>query len=343
MSPSETSTTLADARGDDTPTEYTELLRTLSHGSVHRRFDPYLDIAWDSPDFAVDPTDPRWKLPAQDPLGGHPWYLSLPEDRQIALGLWRQANIAKVGLQFENILIRGLMQYVFSLPNGSPEYRYCTHEAVEECNHTMMFQEVVNRLGADVPGMRRSIKLIGPLIPFLASAFPEWFFVMVLAGEEPIDHAQKGVLRAGAAGHPMVERVMSIHVAEEARHISFAHEYLRHRVPAMGRIRRFVLSLLFAPTMRITCDLIAVPTREFRTTFSVPRSVLRDVYWRSPESRELLADFFGDVRALAVETELMNPVSRVMWRICRIDGRASRFRGEPARARGAVRRRIPFA
>ncbi|MEV6278141.1 diiron oxygenase [Nocardia sp. NPDC051832] len=315
-----------------TSTEYTETLATLSYGSVHKRFDPYVDIAWDDPDFEVRADDERWIMPAADPFGAHPWYQALPRERQIQIGMWRQANIAKVGLQFENILIRGLMQYVFSLPNGSPEFRYCTHESIEECNHTMMFQEVVNRIGMDVPGMRPWVKVVGPLVPFLANLFPEWFFVMVLAGEEPIDHGQKTLLRSGASTHPMIERVMAIHVAEEARHISFAHSYLEHAVPRMGRFRKFVLSLVFAPTMRIICDLIAVPTREFRRDCDVPRSVVKEVFWRSPESRKLLRDFFADVRMLATDLGLINPISRVLWKICRIDGTASRYRSEPARA-----------
>ncbi|BBX32188.1 hypothetical protein MMAG44476_27617 [Mycolicibacterium mageritense DSM 44476 = CIP 104973] len=29
--------------------DYQDLLQTLSEGSVRRRFDPYLDIAWDAP------------------------------------------------------------------------------------------------------------------------------------------------------------------------------------------------------------------------------------------------------------------------------------------------------
>jgi len=132
--------------------KYVEMLTTLSEGSVRRNFNPYTDIDWKSPEFAVIDNDPRWKLPATDPLGRHPWYQAQSEERQIQIGMWRQANVAKVGLHFESILIRGLMEYAFWVPNGSPEYRYCLHEAVEECNHTMMFQEMVNHIGADVPG-----------------------------------------------------------------------------------------------------------------------------------------------------------------------------------------------
>ncbi|MGA8126883.1 MAG: diiron oxygenase, partial [Mycobacterium sp.] len=114
---------------------YVEMLTTLSEGSVRRNFNPYTDIDWKSPEFAVIDNDPRWKLPATDPLGRHPWYQAQSEERQIQIGMWRQANVAKVGLHFESILIRGLMNYTFWVPNGSPEYRYCLHESVEECNH----------------------------------------------------------------------------------------------------------------------------------------------------------------------------------------------------------------
>jgi hypothetical protein len=45
----------------------------------------------------------------------------------------------------------------------------------------------------------------------------------------------------------------------------------------------------------------------------------------------MLRDMFGDVRMLAHDTGLINPIARLMWRICRIDGRPSRYRSEPAR------------
>ena len=94
-------------------TDYVNTLQTLSEGSVRRNFNPYTDIDWDSPEFAVTPNDERWILPATDPIGKHEWYRSQPKERQIEIGMWRQANVAKVGLHFESILIRGLMEYAF--------------------------------------------------------------------------------------------------------------------------------------------------------------------------------------------------------------------------------------
>jgi hypothetical protein len=312
-------------------TAYVDTLTTLSEGSVRRNFNPYTDIDWDSPEFAVIPNDERWILPTSDPIGHHSWYRSQSKERQIEIGMWRQANVAKVGLHFESILIRGLMEYAFWTPNGSPEYRYCLHEAVEECNHTLMFQEMVNRIGADVPGMPRLLKWVQPYIPLVAGPLPIPFWFGILAGEEPIDHTQKNVLREGKALHPIMERVMAIHVAEEARHISFAHEYLRKRVPHLPRRKRFWLSLFVPLTMRILCSAIIVPPRAFWKEFDIPRSVRKEIFFKSPESRQMLRDMFGDVRMLAHDTGLLNPLAKIIWRICRINGAPSRYRSEPQR------------
>lgn len=314
---------------DPSKAAYEERLRTLSEGSVHMSFNPFTDIDWDNPDFAVDPTDARWVLPKADPLGGHSWYLAQPLEKQIAIGMWRQANIARVGLHFEQLLIRGFMQYMFSLENGSPEFRYITHEAAEECNHTQMFQEMVNRIGADVPGMDPISKLLTMAIWPAVSFFPEWFFVMILGGEEPIDHLQKEILRGSDVMHPMVTRVMQIHVAEEARHISFAHEYLKLNVPKANFVKRAALSVLMPATFRVMAEMIATPPRQFREEFDIPASVIRELYWNSDTGRDTLQGIFGDVRALAQNAGLMNPVSKLVWKLCGIDGRASRYRSEP--------------
>ncbi len=312
-------------------TAYVDMLTTLSEGSVRRNFNPYTDIDWDSPEFAVIDNDERWILPSTDPFGRHPWYQAQSIQRQIEIGMWRQANVAKVGLHFESILIRGLMDYSFWTPNGSPEYRYCLHEAVEECNHTLMFQEMVNRIGADVPGMPRLLKWVQPLIPLVAGPLPIPFWFGILAGEEPIDHTQKNVLREGKTLHPIMERVMAIHVAEEARHISFAHEYLRKRLPHLPRRKRFWLSLYVPVVMRVLCSAIIVPPRAFWKEFDIPRSVRKEVFFSSPESRQMLRDMFADVRMLCHDTGLINPIAKILWRICKIDGRPSRYRSEPAR------------
>jgi hypothetical protein len=312
--------------------DYAATLTTLSEASVRRHFNPYTDIDWEAPEFSVTDNDPRWALSKTDPLGQHPWYQAQPVEKQIAIGMWRQANSAKVSLQLESILIRGLMYYTFWVPNGSPEYRYCLHESIEECNHTMMFQEMVNRIGLDVPGMPRWLRWISPAIPLYAGPLPGTFFFGVLAGELPIHHGQKNMLRDGGTVHPIMEKVMAIHVAEEARHISFADQFLSKRVPRMTRRSRFTLSLYVPVVMRALCQAIVVPPRKFFREFDIPHSVRKELYFDAPRSRQALRDMYGDVRMLCVDVGLMNPFAMLVWRICKINGHLSRYRGEPQRA-----------
>jgi hypothetical protein len=315
-----------------TAMSYHDTLRTLSEASVHQHFDAFLDIAWDDPAYAIDPGDRRWILPLADVLGSTDWYRGLPLEEQVRVGLYRQANVTKVGLQFEQVLIAGLMNFAFTLPNGAPEFRYATHEATEECHHTQMFQEFVNRSGVDVAGAPRLFTFLGPFLPLAARRMPVGFFIGVLAGEEPIDHVQKSILRSGHQIHPLLHRIMQIHIAEEARHIGFAHQYVEHKAPRLKRHQRFVLSLAFPVIMRWLADAILVPSRQARRDMGIPRSVVKDVYWRREESRRMLRDLLADVRMLAENAAMMNRVSRLLWKLLKIDGRPSRFRSQPSSA-----------
>lgn len=316
--------------------EYRDLLRTLSEGSVRRRFDPYLDIPWDSPEFAIDQDDPRWVLPAEiDPLGATQWYKDLPLERQIEIGKWRMANSIKVGAAFESILIRGMMQYLMKLPNGSPEFRYCLHEMAEECNHIQMFQELVNRIGVDVPGMRTWFRRLSPLIGVAGGYVHVVLFIGILAGEEPIDHYQKDLIRQGGNVPPAMLRTMEIHIAEEARHISFANDFLRVHVARLGRAEKAACAIAFPLAMRWLAGEIMTPPRSFAKRFGIPDEVFKEAFWRSEHSRAILSGYFGDMRKLASDLGLMTPVARRLWKVLGIDGKPSRYRGEPHRsARG---------
>ena len=290
-------------------------------------------------------------------LGRHPWYQALPKDEQIRIGLYRQANVTKVGLQFEQVLIAGLMNYAFALPNGSPgvpllhargDRGVPPHPDVPGVREPL--RPGRRRRLAALPDARAHPAAGGADVPF-------GFFYGVLAGEEPIDHVQKSILRAGEDMHPLLQRIMQIHVAEEARHIGFAHQYLEHRAPKLQApharsCRSRCRSSCAGCATRSWCR-AARPAR----TWASRSRVVKDLYWRQPESRKMLRDLFGDVRMLAEDTGMMNRTSRQVWRLMKIDGRSSRFRSEPASAaaerpdglrrhavllrRRLVRRRLP--
>ena len=89
------------------------------------------------------------------------------------------------------------------------------------------------------------------------------------------------------------------------------------------------MSLFFPVIMRVLGDAIMVPPKRFRQEFEIPDAVVRELYWRSPESQKMLSDTFADVRMLAEQSGLMTRLSRRLWRGLGIDGRPARFRSEP--------------
>ena len=87
-------------------------------------------------------------LLATDAFGQHPWYQAQSLERQIEIGTWRQANVAKVGLHFESILIRGPDELrVLGAQRLSGVSLPPARVGSKSANHTMMFQEMVNHIG----------------------------------------------------------------------------------------------------------------------------------------------------------------------------------------------------
>src|SRR2546422_8718037 len=92
----------------------------------------------------------------------------------------------KIGTQFENVLQRGLLEFAWTLANGAPEFRYVYHEVIEEGQHSLMFQEFVNRTGFDVAGLGFWDRLGARRGVAAARGFPAAFFAFVLGGEGPL-------------------------------------------------------------------------------------------------------------------------------------------------------------
>jgi hypothetical protein len=307
-------------RAPDTATgadEYRALVERLSRQSVEKHFDAYADVDWDDPEMDVDASDPRWQLMDFDPLAHTAWYRDQPPEVRARLGLHRVAVTMRTGWEFENLLQRGLLSHVFWLPNRRPEFRYVHHEVVEESHHTMMFQEFVNRVvertGMRVRGMPRRMKLGAELLVLpLARINPPLFFFFVLGGEDPIDHVQRKRLRAGIA-HPLLDRIIRIHVTEEARHLSFARHSLEQMVPELPRWRRATMSIAIPLILGVMVRLMLATPRSFAREHAIPRAVVREAS-RAPAHAELLSDSVRKIRRLCAATGLLNPAARAIWR-----------------------------
>lgn len=321
---------------------YIDRVEALSRATVRLRFDPFRDIDWDAPENALDKNDPRWQLdPESAPLAATDWYAEQPLQRRIDMGRWITANTFKVTLQFEMMLIRGVVHYAGKMPNGSPVFQYLLHELVDECNHIQMFQEFINRSGEDVPGMRRGSRVIGPILGFIGGYANIILFMGVLCGEQPLHYQQTLQHRGAAQVPPLLNQITYIHLAEEARHISFADDLLAERMQSAGRLKRAWWAFLFPFFLRwLIGEMVGAP-RTFARQFGVPRRVVKSAYWRSPQSRRMMAESAADVRRTAENLGLRTAGSRWIWRLLGIDGRLPRYRGEPDRS-SAVTRGIGF-
>ena len=289
-------------------TRYDALIERLSRKSVEKHFDAYEDVDWDA--HTIDPTDPAWALSESDPLGGTEWYRALPADRQATLGLDLVVSQLKLGIEFENVLSRGLLAFAADQPNGSVNFRYALHEVIEEGQHSLMFQEFINRSGRDPYGLDPVDRFASRRVVHLGRVFPELFFLFVLGGEAPIDHVQREALR-GDDVHPLLRQIMRIHVIEEARHLCFAKAWLRQRVPQLSTFRRLRIALHAPIVLGEMARQMLRPTRQMVARHGIPRAVVREAARRG---RPGMVEAVRPVRELCAELGLVPRVMRPLWR-----------------------------
>jgi len=297
----------------DADDAYRRLVARLSHQSVVKHFDAYADVPWDDPEYAINPEDPRFVLTSDDPLGATAWYQAQPAAIQARIGLHMIATFARIGWQFESVLKRGLLEFALRLPEGAPEFRYVYHEVIEEAQHSLMFNEFVQRTG--LPTKPPAILGIGDrAIVGFARRFPELFFFFVLSGEDPIDYTQREMLKSDVPLHPLIERMSRIHVTEEARHIAFARHYLRRNVPKLGAFKLNLLRLRTAVTMRVAAGMMSRPSGHVVRTYNIPKEVLREAFGRGSLGVTYVKRALFKPRELAWELGVLNARWAPLWK-----------------------------
>jgi hypothetical protein len=295
--------------------DFARLVDRLSRQSVTpgKHFDAYNDVPWDEPSFGIDPADPRWEESLDNPLSETAWFKAQPAEIRSRIGLHLIAEKMKTGLQFESVLKRGLLEFAMKLPNGTPEFRYAYHEVIEEAHHSLRFQEFVNRSGLEVKGMPKLLEFGSRRVVALGRRFPALFFLFVLGGEDPIDYVQRSSLRSGNEIHPLLERIMRIHVTEEARHLSFARHWLKRRVPALNGWHRMWLAVETPTILASMAPLMLRPSSHMVRTYGIPKETLREAY-HTPAAKEHQLAALRKVRQLCVELGIVTRWSKPLWK-----------------------------
>jgi hypothetical protein len=298
---------------------YRAMLEHLSEASVTKHYRAYRDIDWKAEEYQVDSSDPRWEIHDAEPLKDTRWYRSLPQELRAKVGLHRIASRMRMGVFFENILSRGLLEFLTTLPNGSAEFRYAMHELIEEGEHQLMFQEFINRTGLTFPQLSSLDRGLGAIIALVGRVFPELFFIFVIGGESPIDHDQRRSQSAPWERHPLLKRIEQIHITEEARHLRFAWSYLEEHVPRLSPARMRLLQL-FAPLILayMLKAMMSVPA-DLTRQFGAPADEVVAAYRGNQEMREQAWESFRAVRELCRELGVLTEKTKWLWVRCGLE------------------------
>lgn len=273
-------------------------------------YDAFADIDWTQD---LDPEDPRLALFSFDPLARTDWYQRLPAVRRAEVGLLRTATSLRIGWEFENLLQQGLLARAFGMRNTNASFRYLHTEVMEESQHTLMMFEFVRRHAPHARGMAGTLQtLADPAVYGIARKLPALFYFLVLGGEVPIDHIQRRIIKEEAV-HPLVKRIMEIHVEEEARHVAFAGGEIRRMVPELNLPARRALALAIPVVLSTMVPLMVHPSPWLVHHYEVPRKDLACAA-AHPESRQLLVDSVARIRTVCKQQGLLTREAAVLWR-----------------------------
>ena len=136
-------------------------------------------------------------------------------------------NILSAGIWFENILNQALLRDLMHKNPTAASTHYALTELGDETRHMVMFGKTIERIGGKPVRPRRYQRMVINALPLVFRGSMLW--VAALVGEEIFDALQRQIMDDPDL-QPIVQRLMRIHVTEEARHIQFARDGLRkHR------------------------------------------------------------------------------------------------------------------
>ena len=282
-----------------------------------------MGIDWDSDEYRVDQNDERWIIPDNFDIGGHEWYQNLPREEKIRIGLYRYAQVARVGSEFENALSIGVNYAGMATRSDDEITRYAFHEAEEEHRHVLMFRQFVTQTGVEPMGAPDWFRSVAWLTAPVARKAKAAFWWLVLSGEEPIDKVQRDLIKMNKTDadtvHPLMERVMKVHVEEEARHINFADSSLKEMIDSLGPVERQAMAVAAPVASLIAAKVIVKPSRASLKEMGVPQKVA-DELWTNEYMGPLLANARERADALGLrDGERKSLLGRAAWRLLRID------------------------
>jgi hypothetical protein len=277
----------------------------LLKGSVKKSYAPVVDIDWDAP---LDP-DKFFLPPEVVTLYGTPQWDAMTREQQIALSRQELVNVLSAGIWFENILNQALLRDLMHKNPTASSAHYMLTELGDETRHMVMFGKTIARVGGIPVRPKLYQRIMINSLPFAFRGSVLWGAALV--GEEIFDALQRQILE-DLDLQPIVQRLMRIHVTEEARHIQFARDGLRKSVPTMPRYRKVLLANLHGLGGPFYRMLFTLPIQYNRA--GLDGAQMRRVARANPHFHEMCVASFASLGAFFEEVGLMGRLGRRLWR-----------------------------
>src|SRR6201987_3677583 len=282
-----------------------EFAERLLKGSVKKSYAPVVDIDWDAP---LDP-DKFYLPPRTVSLYGTPMWDAMTRAQRIELSRQELVNTLSAGIWFENILNQALLRKLMHTDPTSQASHYALTELGDETRHMVMFGKAIERVGAKPVRPRLYHRIIINTLPFFFGGSVLW--VAALIGEEIFDSLQRQMMDDPEL-QPIIQRLMRIHVTEEARHIQFARDGARKRAAEMPRFHRWFMANINGLGGDFFNYLFRNPIPYARAGLDSKRA--RATARNSPHRYEMQVAGFAPLAAFFTEVGLMGPIARRGWK-----------------------------
>ncbi|HEY9265313.1 MAG TPA: diiron oxygenase [Mycobacterium sp.] len=282
-----------------------EFAERLLKGSVKKSYAPVVDIDWDAP---LDP-DKFFLPPKTVSLYGTPLWDSMTREQQIELSRQELANTLSAGIWFENILNQALLRKMMHQDPTARATHYELTELGDETRHMVMFGKAIERVGAKPVRPKRYQRIIINALPFAFQGSALW--VAALIGEEIFDSLQRQMMDDPEL-QPVVQRLMRIHITEEARHIQFARDGLRKRAPHMRIIPKLFVANINGVGGLFFRHLFTNPVQYRRA--GLDARAARRAARTSQHRHQVQVLGFAPLAAFLQEVGLLGPIARHMWK-----------------------------
>lgn len=275
----------------------------LTAAASRQTFDPFTEIDWDVP---MD--DGSWHLPpAFLPLYGTPQWEAMSEGERRTYSRHETASLCAAGIWFENILMHLVLKHLYELSPQDPTHRYLLIETADECRHSAMFGEYIRRAGTPDYRVPIHLRLGGRFLK--ATATRAAAYLAILAAEELLDVTNRSTMKDPDV-HPISAGMARIHVAEEARHVSFAKTWLAEEWPNLPRRSRFRAIVVAPFAVRGITDAVTNP--------AVYRTLDIKHGWRAAVTnrhhRARIVRDLGKLTTFLTELGAINRWTRPVWR-----------------------------